>query len=241
MLVYDGGETHLHVEEYRNGGLAVTMDRDDPEDGWEPYGVVTVNLPMFDTLGPRRAFVDSNNMPDIGKWLEDNSLAYCSGLSMPSGYCEYEMYEFTDRFFKEAGVTPPEGSMDFAVGKVMDVEAALDANVIDIQVDMVAKNGDIMPVTIHDMDPRCLMRFSESTGRSIFSLDDTEHSISWEANDRYAAGSAVRTGEQLKPMIFGALDKKMEASLEKPKYIDYSVPGVDSLKSSGDSLQNEIE
>ena len=86
--------------EYYNGGLAVRMlSKYEDECGveWEPYADLTRWL--FD-VGDRSAFVDENNLPGIGKWLETNGLAVDTGIEMPSGYCIYPLYEFTDKFFK---------------------------------------------------------------------------------------------------------------------------------------------
>ena len=97
---YNGHTVLLERTEYVNGGLAVMMwekgyETEDSCD-WEPYADVTRWL--FD-VGDRQAFVDENNMPGIGQWLEDNGLATYTGIDMPSGYCMYPLYEFTDKFF----------------------------------------------------------------------------------------------------------------------------------------------
>lgn len=59
-----------------------------------PYGVVTVNLPESGMLDEREQFVDENNLPGIGRWLQSNGIAEPTGLLAPSGYCCYPAYRF---------------------------------------------------------------------------------------------------------------------------------------------------
>ena len=81
-------KVYLQKEEYRNNGtLAVLMFT---EDG-DLYGTVTVNLnhPLqSDTL----AFLDENNLPGIGKWLESKKLGINMGVNARSGFCTYPLY-----------------------------------------------------------------------------------------------------------------------------------------------------
>ena len=60
------------------------------QDG-EEYAVVTVNLnhPM---QSDSMAFLDENNHPGIGKWIEENHLGMQTGLIAASGYCRYPLY-----------------------------------------------------------------------------------------------------------------------------------------------------
>ena len=84
-------EVSLSFETYRNNGtLAVEMNTV-PDD--EPYGVITVNLgcPL---QSDRLAFVDENNMPGIGAWLQANGIASPLGYRQRSGFCLYELYSF---------------------------------------------------------------------------------------------------------------------------------------------------
>ncbi len=98
---YNGHIVLLERTEYVNGGLAVTMWEKGYEDengtDWEPYADLTRWLM---DVGERMAFVDENNLQGIGQWLEDNDLATYTGIDMPSGYCMYPLYEFTDKFFE---------------------------------------------------------------------------------------------------------------------------------------------
>ena len=84
-------EVSLSFETYRNNGtLAVEMTTV-PDD--EPYGVITVNLgcPL---QSDRLAFVDENNLPGIGAWLQANGIASPLGYRQRSGFCLYELYSF---------------------------------------------------------------------------------------------------------------------------------------------------
>ena len=60
----------------------------------EPYGVVTVNLQESDLLKANVQFVDENNLPGIGAWLEENGIAKPLDIAARSGYCTYQAYEF---------------------------------------------------------------------------------------------------------------------------------------------------
>lgn len=58
----------------------------------EPYADIAVNLePLTD---PYTAFVDTNNLPNIDKFLTDNHIAEFLGPIQTSGYCEYPLYRF---------------------------------------------------------------------------------------------------------------------------------------------------
>ena len=59
-----------------------------------PYGCVTVNLPGSASLPPDVQFVDENNLPGIGDWLEENGIARGLPIGMQSGYVTYRAYRF---------------------------------------------------------------------------------------------------------------------------------------------------
>ena len=52
---------------------------------------VTVNL-NHPLQSDSIAFLDENNLPGIGKWLEKNHLGYCMGVNVSSGFCIYPLY-----------------------------------------------------------------------------------------------------------------------------------------------------
>ena len=87
---YEGCRVFLETAEYTNNTLAVVMF---DEDG-ELYGDVTVNLdhPM---QSKQLAFLDENNMPRIGKWIEKNGLGSDTGIRASSGFCVYPLYSFS--------------------------------------------------------------------------------------------------------------------------------------------------
>lgn len=97
--IYDfrGVKVSLRKESYRtNGTLAVIMD--EVESGDE-YAVMTVNLcsPMQD--GSRLAFVDTNNIECIDKWLVGQGLATHAGVHASSGFCTYPLMSFNTENF----------------------------------------------------------------------------------------------------------------------------------------------
>lgn len=104
---------HCNPEEVRcrfasysfNGTLAMELlckvDSDIAEGFFEkdhlfcmPFGVVTVNLETSSLLPLNVQFVDENNMPGIGKWLESNGIAKATGVCLKSGYVTYRAFEF---------------------------------------------------------------------------------------------------------------------------------------------------
>lgn len=88
---YKQTKVSLRFESYRNNGtLAVAMDDVSEED---LYAVITVNLnsPLqSDTM----AFLDENNHPGIGAWLQKKGIAFPLGYAERSGFCTYPLYSF---------------------------------------------------------------------------------------------------------------------------------------------------
>ena len=60
----------------------------------ETYGIATVNLPESERLAVNAQFVDGNNLPGIGRWLEENGIAKPLDIVARSGWCTYMAYEF---------------------------------------------------------------------------------------------------------------------------------------------------
>ncbi len=84
-------EVSLSFETYRNNGtLAVEMNTVPNE---ESYAVITVNL-CCPLQSDKLAFVDENNLPGIGAWLQENNIASPLGYKQRSGFCLYELYSF---------------------------------------------------------------------------------------------------------------------------------------------------
>lgn len=85
---YDGCPVFLETAEYQNNNsLAVIMFSAEGE----LYDDVTVNLnhPM---QSKRMAFLDENNMPGIGQWIEKNKLGSFTGVKACYGFCVYPLY-----------------------------------------------------------------------------------------------------------------------------------------------------
>lgn len=59
-----------------------------------PYGVATVNLPDSEHLPLDEQFIDENNLPGIGEWLQRNNIAKPTGKLGFSGFCSYPVYKF---------------------------------------------------------------------------------------------------------------------------------------------------
>lgn len=57
----------------------------------EPYGNITVNL---GEVPKYCGYIDTNNMPEMEKFIADNDLGDFTGLTLQSGFCEYPLYVF---------------------------------------------------------------------------------------------------------------------------------------------------
>lgn len=89
MKTYDYKCTEVSLEKasYRNGTVALVMKTADGE----LYALATVNLchPM---QSDSMAFLDENNLPGIGRWIEENHLGMRMGVLASSGFCRYPLY-----------------------------------------------------------------------------------------------------------------------------------------------------
>ena len=92
---YNGTQVRLAKEEYRsNGTLAVAMYTKNGD----LYDVITVNLQDM-MQSDSMAYLDVNNHPLIGKWLEKRGLALPMYVTTRSGFCQYPLYTiFTSKF-----------------------------------------------------------------------------------------------------------------------------------------------
>lgn len=88
-----------------------------------PYAVITVNLPESESLAVNEQFVDSNNLPDIGRWLVRSNIAEPTEHMAQSGYCTYQAFAFhlPDRLIKKI-VTSREDSI--AERLINEIEAS---------------------------------------------------------------------------------------------------------------------
>ena len=92
---YNGQKVYLEPTSYANNGtLAICMKT--PEG--DLVDVITTNLGhQLQSLS--MAFLDVNNHPDIGEWMEKNGLAAPMCLSLRSGFVAYPLYTiFTSKF-----------------------------------------------------------------------------------------------------------------------------------------------
>lgn len=76
-----------------NKRLAILIT--DWEDGEEePFAPLTVNIPDEAVSGANCNFVDTNNLPYICTFIEENNLGKSTGRFASSGYCTYPEYQF---------------------------------------------------------------------------------------------------------------------------------------------------
>ena len=84
---YHGTEVSLEKGTYRNGTVALLLNETDGE----LYAVATVNR-CHPLQSDSMAFLDENNLPGIGKWIEKNHLGMRMGVFAASGFCSYPLY-----------------------------------------------------------------------------------------------------------------------------------------------------
>ena len=65
------------------------------EDGdwWEPFATLTKSL-CVGMADETHAFLDTNNLPGVDKFVEQYGLGKPTGQVVGSGWCEYPLYEF---------------------------------------------------------------------------------------------------------------------------------------------------
>lgn len=92
-MIYKGRDVRLEKSAYiSNNNLAVVMFEEETGD---EYGVITVNLDGYDFLcDDTKAFIDTNNFPEIREFLEDNNIATYLDYDGESGFCTYPLYQF---------------------------------------------------------------------------------------------------------------------------------------------------
>lgn len=85
-------EVQLEINNYVHNNCMYIGLCNKTEEGYEPYGDITVNLSHKapDYCG----YVDVNNMPELEKFIADNQLGEFTGLVEQSGYCTYPLYMF---------------------------------------------------------------------------------------------------------------------------------------------------
>lgn len=94
----DVENVYFRVNHYaNNNNLAVHIMCIDEEGVHEPYTSLTTNIIK---LGDNMACIDTNNLySDVVSRLENKGMIKNTGNTVPSGYCVYPVYEFTDKFF----------------------------------------------------------------------------------------------------------------------------------------------
>ena len=86
--VYKGHKVSIEKTEYSNNGTAALLLNN--PDG-DLFAVATVNL-NHPLQSDSMAFLDENNLPGIGKWIEKNHLGMRMGVLAQSGFCSYPLY-----------------------------------------------------------------------------------------------------------------------------------------------------
>lgn len=96
---FDNQEVILVEEEYKAGGLAITMMCVDDGVVTEPYSTLTVCLGPMDK-SDNAAFVDTNNNSEAESFIKKNRLGKDTGRQTSSGFCVYPLYVFdTAQFY----------------------------------------------------------------------------------------------------------------------------------------------
>lgn len=99
MYKHNGANIFLEKKQYakpkRLAVQAYVVEQDEYiEEVAFPYATITVNLPNARLSDENCAFVDTNNVPFIDEWLEENGIAEPTGRFGFSGYCCYPEMRF---------------------------------------------------------------------------------------------------------------------------------------------------
>lgn len=89
-------EVILKYGSYQRGGRmsASLLFRSGDGSFSDLFDVITVNFAESQLLPARAQFVDVNNHPGIGEWLEKNHIAKPLDIYIISGFCRYPAYFF---------------------------------------------------------------------------------------------------------------------------------------------------
>lgn len=95
----DEMKVQLKISQYLSNGCIYIGLSSYTEDGLEPYGDVTVNL--REGAPDYCGYIDTNNMPELEKFLTENDIGTFTGFMGFSGFCAYPMYSFNAEKLRE--------------------------------------------------------------------------------------------------------------------------------------------
>lgn len=152
-MLFDGKQVEIKRTTYDNNKtLAVVLVEEGTN---EIYEVVTVNIEATEYIcGPLNdvAFVDTNNLPEIEKFLRENELAESTGHLEVNGMCEYPLYKFN---LAKIPVLPESPEVDPNGDFLVDVDVRFENNSINSISLSLKKKGlesakDILPDVIKE-------------------------------------------------------------------------------------------
>ena len=83
---------HLSRNSYRDNGR-IYLELWNEEDG--PIAVLTVNIPGC-SMGENETALDTNNLPTVTQFVEENGIGEFTGRYARSGYCTYPIYKIKE-------------------------------------------------------------------------------------------------------------------------------------------------
>lgn len=84
-------EVGLNIQQYMNGNLCIELIFDG--DGCqEQFAKLTVN--SCESVPEYYGYLDTNNVENAEKFVNENGLGEFTGYTMQRGYCEYPLYKF---------------------------------------------------------------------------------------------------------------------------------------------------
>lgn len=83
-FLFNNEEMWIDFDLYWNGNLSLQLMSNDG-----PYARISVNIIQ---ITPGDFAVDVNNFPEAIDFLEDNKIAYNTGMKVHSGFCNYPIY-----------------------------------------------------------------------------------------------------------------------------------------------------
>ena len=101
-------DVKIEINRYLKNGCLYIGLLNKTEDGWEPYGDITVNL--REGAPDYCGYIDTNDLPEIEAFIKENGIGEFTGLVQRSGFCTYPMYLFDPEKLRELC---PEGMAEY--------------------------------------------------------------------------------------------------------------------------------
>ena len=92
-------DAKIEVNRYLSNGCIYIGTLTEEDGYWEPYGDVTVNL--REGAPDYCGYLDTNNMPEVEKFIKENGIGEFTGWKLRNGFCSYPLYKFDPEKLRE--------------------------------------------------------------------------------------------------------------------------------------------